>query len=118
VSKTISSYRSRRTTSSERAGLLRAFERSGLSAAEFARQQRINYATFCGWRHHREAAAGAADSPAFVEVELSPSAVPAVPASSLVVEVGAQIRLRVSHADQVSWAAALLHQLTRQEEAC
>lgn len=103
---------SRRTTASERAELLRVFDRSGLSAADFARKHRINYTTFSGWRHRRAKAAG---SPAFVEVELPPAA---VPASSLVVEVGAQIRLRVSHAEQVPWAAALLNQLARQEEAC
>jgi hypothetical protein len=106
---------SRRTTSSQRAELLRAFDRSGLSAADFARKHRINYTTFCGWRHRRAKAAGSAGAPAFVEVELPP---PAVPASGLVVEVGAQIRLRVSHAEQVPWAAALLNQLARQEEAC
>ena len=111
MSRTIPSPRSRRTTSSERAELLRAFDRSGLSAAAFSRQQQINYTTFCGWRQRRAEASG---SPKFVEVELPPAA---PSPSSLVVEIGSQIRLRISSADQVPLAAALLARLAR-EEAC
>lgn len=113
VSRTIS-YRSRRTTVSERAEVLRAFDRSGLSAAAFAQKHQINYTTFCGWRR-RDKRDGSPSSPQFVEVELPMAAVPA--SSSLVVEVGGKIRLRISDADQVPWAAALLTQLA-QEEAC
>ena len=110
MSRTISSPRRRRTTSSERAKVLNAFDRSGLSAAAFARQQQINYTTFCGWRQRRDTA----PAPEFIEVE-----VPARDVSvGLVVEVGAKIRLRISSADQVPLAATLLSQLARQEEAC
>jgi|GEM_PF-1328248 len=108
--------RNRRTTSSERAELLRAFDRSVLSAAAFARQEQINYTTFCGWRQRRATSAAASGSPQFVEVELPPSSAPS--SSSLVVEVGAKIRLRICSADQVPLAAALLNQLTGREEAC
>ena len=106
---------SRRTTLSERAKLLRAFDRSGLSGAAFAREHQINYTTFCGWRQRRDRAAGSPGAPQFVEVEL-PSAVTAS-LSSLIVEVGAKIRLRISSADQVPLAAALLTQLAG-EETC
>jgi transposase-like protein len=110
MSHAIPSPRSRRTTSSERAQLLSAFDRSGLSAAAFARQHQINYTTFCGWRQRREKAR----TPDFVEVELPEPGV----SSNLVVEVGARIRLRISSADQIPLAATLLNQLHRQEEAC
>ena len=104
-----SAFRSRRTTSSERAKLLNAFDRSGLSAAAFARERQINYTTFCGWRQRREKA----HAPEFIEVELPEPGV----AADLVLEVGAKIRLRISSADQIPLAAALLGRLA-QEAAC
>lgn len=52
----------------------------------------------------------------FVEVEL-PFVAPSS-SSSLVVAVGAKIRLRICSADQAALAAALLNELDRQEEAC
>lgn len=115
MSRAIPSSRSRRTTSSERAELLRAFDRSGLSAAAFARQEQINYTTFCGWRQRRDEAVGSPGAPKFLEVELPSAAAPS--SSSLVVEVGAKIRLRIFRADQIPLAAALLTRLD-QEEAC
>jgi hypothetical protein len=83
---------------------LAAFERSGLSAAAFARQHTRNYTTFCGWRQRQ----GQADSvPAFVEIEL-----PTVPeATELVVEWGAQARLRIRCLGQIPLAARLLQNL-------
>ncbi len=116
MSRVIPSSRSRRTTSSERAKLLSAFDRSGLSGAAFALQEQINYTTFCGWRRRRDEDAGSAGAPQFVEVELP--AAGTLASSSLVVEVGAEIRLRIASAEQIPWAATLLNQLAQQEEAC
>lgn len=116
MNRATTSPRSRRTTSSERAKLLSAFDRSGLSAAAFARQEQINYTTFCGWRQRRDETAGTPNSPGFVEVELPTAG--ASSSSSLVVEVGAEIRLRISSADQIPWVATLLNHLARPEEAC
>lgn len=65
--------RSPRTDAAQRAQVLVAFDRSGLSAAAFARQQGLNYTTFCGWRQRR---AKANPSPAFVQVELAPAPTP------------------------------------------
>jgi transposase-like protein len=84
----------------QRARLLAAFERSGLSAAAFARQHGLNYTTFCGWRKRAER------SPAFVQVEL-----PATAAPALVVELGATARLRLTDAAQIPLAVALLQSL-------
>lgn len=96
--------RAHRTTLAERTQLLAAFERSGLSAAAFARQHALNYTTFCGWRQR----CGKADTlPAFVEVEL-----PAAPeATELVVEWGAQARLRIRCLGQIPLAVRLLQDL-------
>jgi hypothetical protein len=79
---------------------MEAFDRSGLSAADFARQQGIHYTTFCGWRQRRDRAKG---SPAFVQVELAPPA----PPSELVIEMGAA-RLRLVSVAQLPLAARLL----------
>jgi hypothetical protein len=95
-------HRRQRTPSSRRTQLLAAFDRSGLSAAAFARQQGIGYTTFCGWRHRR---AKAKLSPAFVEVELPGRAA----AVELLIEVGAHVRLRISSAGQAELAARFLH---------
>ena len=96
--------RARRTTAAERTQLLTAFARSGLSVAAFARQHALNYTTFCGWRQRQ----GPADSvPAFVEVALA-----APPeAAELVVEWGAQARLRIRGLGEIPLAARLLQDL-------
>jgi hypothetical protein len=80
---------------------LAAFERSGLSAAAFARQHGLNYTTFCGWRQRRARLNGA---PAFVQVELPVAAAPA----GLVVELGEHARLRIESPAQIALAAQLL----------
>lgn len=94
--------RRQRTSPSRRTQLLTAFDRSGLSAAAFARQHGIGYTTFCGWRHRR---AKAKASPAFVEVELSEPAAMA----ELLVEVGAHGRLHLTSAGQIDLAVRFLH---------
>ena len=95
-------HRRQRTPSRRRTQLLTAFDRSGLSAAAFARQHDIGYTTFCGWRHRQ---AKTKPSPAFVEVEVPGPAA----AVELLIEVGAHTRLRISSAGQVELAARFLH---------
>ena len=96
--------RATRTDAAERAQLLAAFDRSGLSGVDFARQQGIHYSTFCAWRQGRDRAKA---SPAFVRVELDSSA----PPSELVIEMGAA-RLRLVSATQIPLAAQLLRAFT------
>jgi len=96
--------RFRRTNATRRAKLLAAFERSGLSAAEFVRQHGLTYTTFCGWRHRR---AQTKPSPGFVQVELPTPATPA----TLVIEWGTQGRIRIESAGQIEMAARLLQTL-------
>jgi transposase-like protein len=93
-----------RTSRSQRAQLLAAFERSGLSAAAFARQHQLHYTTFCNWRRRQ---AKARPSPGFVQVELSASPSPAV----LLVELGGGARLRLTDAGQIELAARLIQTL-------
>jgi hypothetical protein len=96
--------RAKRTDAVRRAQLLAAFDRSGLSAAAFARQHGLTYTTFCGWRQRR---AQPQSAPGFVQVEL-----PAAPAPvALLIELGAQARLRLTDASQIELAAQLLQHL-------
>jgi transposase-like protein len=101
--------RAARTDAARRAQLLAAFERSGLSAADFARQQGIHYTTFCGWRQRRDRGKAA---PAFVQVELASPA----PPSELVIEMGAA-RLRLISPAQLPLAARLL-QILQEGRPC
>ena len=94
----------RRTDAAKREQLLAAFDRSGLSAAEFARRHRLNYTTFCGWRGRREQAKGLH---AFVQVEVAPPPVPV----ELLIEVGTAARIHLPSESQVALAARLLHHL-------
>lgn len=93
-----------RTSAARRARLLTTFDRSGLSAADFARQQGLTYTTFCGWRHRR---AQTEPSPGFVQVELPAAAAPV----ELVIELNPQARLRLTHASQLELVARLLRAL-------
>jgi transposase-like protein len=95
------SPRFQRSTAAQRARLLAAFDRSGLSAAAFARRHGLNYTTFCGWRQRRAKARGA---PAFVQVELPAPAGPA----GLMIELGTQARVRLHCASQITLAVGLL----------
>ena len=97
-------YRLRRTQADRRARLLALFDRSGLSAAAFARQHSLSYTTFWGWRQRRSQAKA---SPAFVQVEVAASAAPL----ELVIELGVPARLRLTSTSQVDLVARLLHSL-------
>jgi len=99
--------RKRRFNSHRRARFLAAFDRSGLSAAAFARKHNLHYTTFCGWRQRRDQSVG---SPEFVQVEL-----PIGPSSlEVTIEMGRNARVRVHSADQIPLVAALLVQLTKE----
>jgi hypothetical protein len=97
-------HRRQRTDARRRTQLLAAFDRSGLSAAQFARQHGLHYTTFCGWRHRR---AKARPAPAFVQVELPTPQAPV----ELLIELGHGARLQITSAAQIELAAQLLHRL-------
>lgn len=96
------SRRRGRTDAQQRAGWLRAFDGSGLSAAAFAREHSLSYKTVCRWLQQRAKAA-----PAFVELELPASSAP----GEVVIEWGAHLRVRVRSAEQVELVAHLLQAL-------
>jgi hypothetical protein len=99
-----STLRSRRCKAlKRRVELLGAYDRSGLSAAAFARQHNINYTTFCGWRQRRDKSR---NSPAFVEIEVPVASAPV----ELVLELGVA-RLRLHSNSQIELAVRLLQAL-------
>jgi transposase-like protein len=101
--------RAPRTDAARCSQLLAAFDRSGLSAADFARQHGVHYTTFCGWRRRRDRTNASA---AFVQVELVSPTAP----SELVIEMGAA-RLRVVSVAQLPLAARLL-QILQEGRRC
>ena len=102
--------RAPRTDAARRAQLLAAFDRSGLSAADFARQQGVHYTTFCGWRQRRDRGQS---SPGFMHVEIPESAPPV----ELVIEWGGTARVRLTSEAQLPLAAGLLH-LLQKDQPC
>jgi hypothetical protein len=89
---------------SDRAQLLAAFNRSGLSAAAFARQHKLKYSTFCAWRQRT----GSKVPIAFTEVELP---LASAPPAELIIELGAHARVRIRSEGQLPLLGSLLHQL-------
>lgn len=90
----------RRFTATERERLLTELDRSGLSAAAFARERQLTYTTLCHWRHQRDRGKPVA----FAEVEIVPPPV----VEPLVIEFGPHARLRLSSSAQVELVATLL----------
>lgn len=89
--------------------LVREYEGSGLSIAEFARKHDIRYQTFYAWLAQSMAKPPRAAKPmvCFAEVELESAGV----CEPIVVELGRQARMRLSCAQQVGLAARLLKEL-------
>ena len=99
-----------------REALLDEFERSGVSAPEFARLTGVKYPTFANWRAKRERRK-AKDLPTprpaspFFEAVVVGHAEPRCD-GGLAIELPGGGRLLVSAASQVAWAAELLRLLS------
>ena len=116
-----------RTSAVRRARLLAAFDRSGLSATDFARQRGLTYTTFCGWRHRRAKTEADEKIPTKgiiavqihggppTEVWYKDIVIQELPAAAapveLMIELNPQARLRLTHASQIELAERLLQAL-------
>jgi transposase-like protein len=100
-----------RTTKEQRRAILAEFERSGMSAAEFARRTGLKYSTFALWvQHHRRTKRPARKAPVrLLEAVLTT----ATPATVLTVLLPGGARLEVCEVSQVPLAAALVHALAK-----
>ncbi len=102
-----------RTSKEQRRRILAEFERSGMSATQFAQRTGLKYSTLAGWvQRSRRTKRPAHRTPLrLLEAVLTPS--PSAPALTVLLPGGA--RLEVREASQVALAAALVHAL---EQPC
>ena len=99
-----------RRPAAKRAEILAAFDRSGVSGAEFARLVGVKYPTLAGWLHRRRRQQGEAGTDPrlkvrFVEAAVAPTAVP------VELELPGRVKLRLTEPAQVPLVAALLRGL-------
>ena len=100
-----------RVSKAQRQLILSEFERSGVSATEFAQRTGLKYSTLAGWlQRYRRTKAKRRSSP----VRLLEAVVePAQSALVLVVHLPGGGRLEINHAQQTALAAELLRALAR-----
>jgi transposase-like protein len=100
-----------RASKEQRRLILAEFERSGLSAAQFARRSGLKYSTFAGWRQrYRQRKRPGLKSP----VRLLEAVVgPAPLTSTLEVKLPGGARLEIHEASQVALVAALVRALEK-----
>ena len=115
-----------RTSREQRRLILAEFERSGVSAIEFARRSGLKYSTLAGWRHrHRRSPRPGRLRPVRLleavlpTASLAASSLPALtalPALPVLLPGGA--RLEIGCAAQLPLAVALLRELEKPAAAC
>lgn len=110
-----------RTSREQRRLILAEFERSGVSAVEFARRAGLKYSTLAGWRHRypRSKRPGPVRPVRLLEAVLPASSLPvftALPVLPVLLPGGA--RLELSGTAQLPLAAALLRELEKPAAAC
>jgi transposase-like protein len=103
-----------RTSKEQRCGILAEFERSGVSAAEFAKQSGIKYSTFAGWlqRHRRARPKGQPPAMRLLEAVVEPAQGGAA-SSAVIVCLADGSRIEITDAKQIPLAAALVRALAQ-----
>ena len=102
-----------RTSREQRRLILDEFERSGVSAVEFARRSGLKYSTLAGWRHrHRRSKRSGPVRPVrLLEAVLPTAPLPALATLPVLLPGGA--RLELSCAAQLPLAVALIRELEK-----
>ena len=101
-----------RTSKEQRGVILAEFERSGLSAAQFAKRTGLKYSTFALWvQRHRRITQPSGDRP----VQLLEAVVAAPTSTALPVQLPGGARLEIRAASQIPLAVALVRAL---EKSC
>jgi len=100
-----------RTSKEQRRLILAAFERSGVSAAQFAQRTGVKYSTFAGWvlRYRRTKRPGAKSSVRLLEAVVAPAPL----TLALQVQLPGGARLEIREASQVALVAALVRALEK-----
>lgn len=107
-----------RTSREQRRLILAEFERSGVSAVEFARRAGLKYSTLAGWRHrHRRSHRPGRVRPVrLLEAVLPTAPVPSLTALPVLLPGGA--RLEIACAAQLPLAVALIRELEKPAATC
>lgn len=101
-----------RTPAAKRGEILAAFERSGVSGAEFAALVGVKYSTFASWRQARPRGTPRAPRPKLRFLEAAVPLAPAVKGPPpLELELPGGLRLRLTEPAQVPLVVALLRGL-------
>jgi transposase-like protein len=100
-----------RASKEQRRLILAEFERSGVSAARFAKQTGLKYSTLAGWlqRYRRTKPQGRARQVRLLEAVVEQ----AQPPMALVVHLPGGARMEISNANQAALAADLLQALAK-----
>jgi transposase-like protein len=100
-----------RTSKEQRRVILAEFERSGVSAAQFAQRTGLKYSTFVGWvqRCRRPKRPGLKSPVRLLEAVVAPAPL----SSSLQVQLPGGARLELREASQVPLVAALVRALEK-----
>ena len=100
-----------RMSREQRRLLLAEFERSRVSAAQFAQRTGLKYSTLAGWvqRYRRTKRQGRVQPVRLLEAVVAPSA----PAAALTVQLPGGARLEIHEVRQVPLVAALVHALAK-----
>lgn len=110
-----------RTSGEQRRLILAEFERSGVSAVEFARRAGLKYSTLAGWRQRqrRSKRPGPVRPVRLLKAVLPAASLPALSARPVLpVLLPGGARLEIACAAQLRLAAALLRELERPAAAC
>jgi transposase-like protein len=106
-----------RTSREQRRLILAEFERSGVSAVEFARRSGLKYSTLAGWRQrHRRSQRPGLRPVRLLEAVLPTAAVAGSIKLPVLLPGGA--RLEITCAAQLPLALALLRELEKPAAAC
>jgi transposase-like protein len=108
---TVDSKGRMRTTKEQRRIVLAEFERSGMSAAQFAQRAGVKYSTFAAWvqRYGRTKRPGLKSPVRLLEAVVTPTAL----TSALQVHLPGGARLDIREASQVPLVAALVRALEK-----
>lgn len=105
-------YQGMQPSRDQRKIILAEFERSGVSAAQFARQTGLKYSTLAGWliRYRRSQRPGSAPAVRLLEAVVEKAV---APKKSVVLELPGGARMEIKDVGQATLAAALLRTLAQ-----
>lgn len=101
-----------RASMEQRQIIIAEYERSGVSAVQFAKRSGLKYSTFAGWlaRHRRNKRQGGAAAVRLLEAVVEENS---GDKKALVLELPGGARMEIKHAQQATLAAVVLRTLAK-----